>query len=87
MRGGPRARSCSARTSSIAPMSGTTTTPSPSGMSGVDSLRRACSCAQMVCCCSRVSSRVDPLDPGATPVTVFDCAYLNGHLYHRSPAP
>ncbi|WP_437996014.1 hypothetical protein WMF26_33145 [Sorangium sp. So ce185] len=30
---------------------------------------------------------VDPLDPGATPVTQFDCAYLNGYLYHRSPAP
>ncbi|WP_437893726.1 hypothetical protein [Sorangium sp. So ce124] len=30
---------------------------------------------------------VDPLDPAATPVTVFDCAYLNGHLYHRSSAP
>ncbi|WP_437596275.1 hypothetical protein WMF28_27225 [Sorangium sp. So ce590] len=30
---------------------------------------------------------VDPLDPGATPITEFDCAYLDGYTYHRSPAP
>lgn len=29
----------------------------------------------------------DPLDPDSTPVTEFDCAYLDGHLYRRSVAP
>ena len=30
---------------------------------------------------------VDPFAPGATPVTVFDCAYLDGFLYKRVPLP
>lgn len=28
---------------------------------------------------------VDPLAPGSTPVTEFDCAYLNGYRYRRVP--
>lgn len=29
----------------------------------------------------------DPLDPAATPVVDFDCAYLEGYLYRRVPLP
>ncbi len=29
----------------------------------------------------------DPLDPSSTPFVEFDCAYLNGYLYRRAPAP
>jgi hypothetical protein len=29
--------------------------------------------------------RQDPFDPGSTPVTTFDCSYLNGFLYKRMP--
>jgi len=27
----------------------------------------------------------DPFAPGSTPVTTFDCSYLNGYLYKRMP--
>jgi hypothetical protein len=27
----------------------------------------------------------DPFAPGATPITTFDCSYLNGFLYKRVP--
>jgi hypothetical protein len=27
----------------------------------------------------------DPFAPGATPITEFDCSYLNGYLYQRVP--
>lgn len=27
----------------------------------------------------------DPFSPSSTPVTTFDCSYLNGHLYQRMP--
>lgn len=30
---------------------------------------------------------VDPFAPGATPVTEFDCAYLDGYNYRRVPLP
>jgi hypothetical protein len=30
---------------------------------------------------------VDPFNPGSTPVTTFDCSYLNGFLYKRMPLP
>lgn len=30
---------------------------------------------------------VDPFDPASTPVTTFDCAYLDGYLYQRVPLP
>ncbi|HEX4952409.1 MAG TPA: hypothetical protein VF017_03305 [Thermoanaerobaculia bacterium] len=29
----------------------------------------------------------DPFDPASTPVTTFDCAYLDGYLYRRVPLP
>ena len=29
----------------------------------------------------------DPFDPSSTPVTTFDCAYLDGFLYQRMPLP
>ena len=30
-------------------------------------------------------SIVGPLAAGATPITEFDCSYLNGYLYQRVP--
>lgn len=27
----------------------------------------------------------DPFAPGSTPITTFDCSYLNGYLYKRMP--